>query len=42
MVAKIPSELPTPTPGIPGYNLIALIGVTLAMTLVLTKMKLKM
>lgn len=32
---------PPPSPGIPGYNLIALIGVTLTVTLILTKRKLK-
>ena len=43
IVAKIPSDIPTPTPtpppGIPGYNIIALIGVTLAVTLILAKRK---
>lgn len=39
IVAKISSEQQTPPPGIPGYNLIALIGVTLAVSLILTKKK---
>ena len=41
IVAKIPSDLPSPPPGIPGYSLIALIGVTLTITLILVKRKLK-
>lgn len=39
-ITKRSSSEPIP-PGIPGYNLIALIGVTLAITLILAKRKLK-
>lgn len=42
IITKNTTEIPgTPPPGIPGYNLIALLGVTLAVTLILTKRKLK-
>lgn len=42
IITKNTTETPgTPPPGIPGYNLIALLGVTLAVTLILTKRKLK-
>lgn len=40
VIKQISSEPPIP-PRIPGYNLIALIGVTLAVTLILVKRKLK-
>ena len=40
-VFKDSSEEPPNPPGIPGYNIIALIGVTLAVTLILAKRKLK-
>ncbi len=40
-VIKDSSEEPLIPPGIPGYNTIALIGVTLAVTLILAKRKLK-
>lgn len=41
IVTKIPSEQSTPPPGIPGYNLIALFGISLAVTLILAKKRLK-
>ena len=41
-VIKDSSEEPPPTPpGIPGYNLISLLGITFAVTLILAKGKLK-
>ena len=40
IVVKVAGEVPAP-PGIPGYNLLALIGVTLAVTVILAKRKLK-
>ncbi len=40
IVTKITTNIETP-PGIPGYNLIALIGITLVVTLILTKRKLR-
>lgn len=41
IVVKVASEVPTPPPGIPGYNIIALIGVTIIVSLILAKKKLK-
>jgi len=40
-VVKIAGEVPTPPSGIPGYNVIALVGITFAVTLILAKRRLK-
>jgi len=39
IVAKIPSDLPTPPPGIPGYNLVAIIGITVIITAIIAYRK---
>ena len=39
IVAKIPSDLPTPPPGIPGYNLVAIIGITVIVTAIIAYRK---
>ena len=41
IVVKVAGEVPTPPPGIPGYNLVAFIGVTFIITMILTKRRLK-
>ncbi|GAI81933.1 unnamed protein product, partial [marine sediment metagenome] len=41
VIKSVSVEPPPSPPGIPGYNLIALIGVTFAITLILAKRKLK-
>lgn len=41
IVVKVAGELPSPPPEIPGYNIIALIGVTFAVTLLLANKKSK-
>ena len=37
LVTKIPSDLPTPPPEIPGYNLIIIVGIVTVISLMLAK-----